>query len=155
AGIRRGYDSKSLAKPALPARPFTSVRPAPAAPRVGAFFVFIASLYLCPTAPGANSAPGASDDASLGSHRASVRPLKLSRPPTTEELMAAGQLGGILYPTHELQDSNRDRAARWDFALAIEKWNRHEYPEAVELFKQHTKKWPDSPWAAEATLHVG
>ena len=34
----------------------------------------------------------------------SLKSLDLTRPPTNEELMAAGQLGGQLYPTHEIDD---------------------------------------------------
>jgi len=85
----------------------------------------------------------------------SVRPLDFSRTPTTEELMAAGQLGGILYPTHELQDKKRGEAARLDFGKAIEEWNKHEYPKAIQMFQKHVALFPDSPWAAEATLHIG
>ena len=69
--------------------------------------------------------------------------------------MAAGQLGGKLFPTHELKDRHRDEAARWDFGRAIEKWNQHEYSEAVGMFRQYLKDFPDSPWAAEASLHIG
>ena len=87
--------------------------------------------------------------------RLSVKSLDLSRAPSTEELMAAGQLGGLLYATHELKDQRREEAARWDFGHAIEQWNRHEYPKAVAMFREHMKKFPDSPWAAEAELHVG
>ena len=61
----------------------------------------------------------------------SVKPLDLSRAPTIDELMAAGQLGGVLYPTHELADKRRDEAARSDFGKAIEEWNKHEYPNAI------------------------
>lgn len=87
--------------------------------------------------------------------RVSVLPVDLTRVPTTEELMAAGQLGGILYPTCELQDTNRAAAARLDFGKAIDQWNQHNYTNAVELFKRHVAEFPDSPWAAEASLHEG
>ena len=85
----------------------------------------------------------------------SVKPLDLSRAPTTDELMAAGQLGGLLFPTHELQDQRRDEAARLDFGKAIDEWNKHEYTKAIQMFKKHVQQFPDSPWADEATLHVG
>lgn len=85
----------------------------------------------------------------------SVRPLDLSRIPTTEELMAAGQLGGILYPTHQLRDQKKSEAARLDFGKAIEEWNKHNYTNAIVLFEKHIQQFPDSPWAAEATLHIG
>ena len=85
----------------------------------------------------------------------SVRPLDLTRPPTTPELMAAGQLGGPLHPTRELRDKARERRINLDFGRAIQAWNDHAYPRAVKLFRQHLEKFPDSPWAAEAKLHIG
>ena len=88
-------------------------------------------------------------------HRVSVKGLDLSRAPTTDELMAAGQLGGALFPTRDLKDKKRAAAAHLDFGRAIEEWNKHEYPKAVKMFRQHVKDFPDSPWAAEAELHVG
>ena len=69
--------------------------------------------------------------------------------------MAAGQLGGILFPTHELRDKGREEAARSDFGKAIEEWNKHEYPKAIVMFKKHAEQFPESPWAAEAILHIG
>lgn len=84
-----------------------------------------------------------------------TKPLDLSRAPTTAELIAAGQLGGALVPTRELKDKELERAVNWDFARAIEKWNRHEYPEAVGLLRRHIASYPDSPWGAEAALHIG
>jgi YD repeat-containing protein len=85
----------------------------------------------------------------------SVKALDLSRPPTTEDLMAAGQLGGNLHPTHALADKARELAANASFGQAIQAWNKHEYKEAVDLFRGHVAQYPDSPWAAEAVLHVG
>ena len=85
----------------------------------------------------------------------SLKALDLSRAPTTEELMAAGQLGGPLFPTHELADKRREEAANSDFGKAIEEWNKHEYPKAVAMFRKHLEEFPDSPWAAEAALHIG
>ncbi|MFZ5453880.1 MAG: RHS repeat-associated core domain-containing protein [Thermodesulfobacteriota bacterium] len=87
--------------------------------------------------------------------RHSVKPLNLSRAPTTEELMAAGQLGGPLYPTHFLANKAREREVNHSFGVAIQAWNMHEYQEAVEMFRQHVAQYPDSPWASEAVLHVG
>jgi TolA-binding protein len=87
--------------------------------------------------------------------RLSLGPLDLSKAPSDEELMAAGQLGGPLYPTHKLADSRREEAARLDLGKAIEQWNRHQYPKAVAMFRKHVADFPDSPWAAEAELHVG
>lgn len=84
-----------------------------------------------------------------------VRPLELSRAPTNDELISAGQLGGPLFPTHELKDAERDQVARWAFGKAIEQWNRHEYSKAVTMFRRYLEDFPDSPWAAEALLHIG
>lgn len=91
----------------------------------------------------------------VSEHRLSLKPLDLSQVPTTDELMAAGQLGGPLVPTRECKDDQRDAAARLDFGRAIEEWNQHHYPKAVALFRRYVKDFPDSPWAAEAELHIG
>ena len=39
----------------------------------------------------------------------SVKPLDLSRQVTVEDLVAAGQLGGQLYPTHEMADKKKEK----------------------------------------------
>jgi RHS repeat-associated protein len=95
----------------------------------------------------------------------SVKPLDLSRIPTTDELMAAGQLGGQLYPTEDIHIENkrssdperlkRTKAINISFGKAIQAWNLHEYKRGVELFRDHIKEYPDSPWASEAVLHMG
>ncbi len=115
----------------------------------------------------------------------SVKPLDLTKPPTTEELMAAGQLGGTLYPTDDIgsrmlsktpltvlknrQDMSIPSVAgnniqntfkkieqeRLSFGKAIQEWNKHEYKKAVKMFKKYVKDNPESPWVSEATLHVG
>jgi TolA-binding protein len=87
--------------------------------------------------------------------RVSVQPLDVSRVPSTDELMAAGLLGGQLFPTHELKDQRRRDVGHRDFGKAIDDWNRHEYRTAVALFRRHLELFPDSPWAAEAALHIG
>lgn len=98
--------------------------------------------------------------------RPSVKALDLSRPPTIEELMAAGQFGGLLYPTRDAipvratakstdAELTRGEKINLSFANAIQHWNEHEYDRAVELFKAHVEEFPDSPWASEAVLHVG
>jgi len=105
--------------------------------------------------------------------RPAVLPLDLSRAPSTEEIMAAGQLGGQLYPTEDIdlgrpgmtkgrtgmsadtKKIDRNKAINHSFGEAIQKWNRHEYREAALLFKKHVEQYPDSPWASEAVLHVG
>lgn len=94
--------------------------------------------------------------AELPEVRHSVEPLNLSRPPTTEELMSAGQLGGQLYPTAE-EDKHEDRKdeINLSFGNAIQEWNKHNYKEAINLFKKHVQDYADSPWASEAVLHIG
>ncbi len=102
--------------------------------------------------------------------RHSVKPLDLSRPPTTEELMAAGQLGGQLHPTEDINiipplekggkggfsdNIARNREINLSFGHAIQEWNKHNYKEAVKMFRKHVQDYPDSPWASEADLHVG
>jgi RHS repeat-associated protein len=113
-------------------------------------------------------------ESSLPKVKLSVMPLDLSRAPSTEEIMAAGQWGGPLYPTEDIDLSEspkikvisaltlantmkieRNKAINLSFGEAIQKWNEHEFREAVRLFKQHVEQYPDSPWASEAILHVG
>jgi YD repeat-containing protein len=84
-----------------------------------------------------------------------VKALDLTRPPTTEEIMAAGQLGGALYPTHDQSAGSAGNAVNYSFGAAMEKWNRHEYRAAVQLLKQHITAHPQSPWISEAVLHLG
>jgi RHS repeat-associated protein len=84
-----------------------------------------------------------------------VKPLDLSHPPSTDEIMAAGQLGGALYPTHDEPVGKTGDAMNHSFGTAMEKWNRHEYREAAKLLKKHVKDHPKSPWVAEAVLHLG
>jgi len=84
-----------------------------------------------------------------------VKPLDLSKSPTTKEIMAAGQLGGPIYPTHEIQDKNRREIINLSFGKAMQEWNRHEYEKAVQMFWDHVEEYPDSPWISEAILHIG
>jgi len=85
----------------------------------------------------------------------SVKPLDLTRTPKAEEIMAAGQLGGQLFPTHETRDKGKGEKINLSFGKAIQAWNKHEYKGAVQLFKKHVEEYPDSPWASEAALHIG
>ena len=87
--------------------------------------------------------------------RLSLKALDLTRNPSDEELMAAGQLGGQLYPTHSIAKAKRSGRINRSFGYAIQAWNDHDYPHAVRLFREHLAKYPDSPWAAEAKLHLG
>jgi RHS repeat-associated protein len=85
----------------------------------------------------------------------SVKPLDFSKPLSNEEIMAAGQLGGQLYPTHENGDRGKEKKVNLSFGEAIQEWNKHEYKKAVTLFYKHIKDHPDSPWVSEAMLHIG
>jgi hypothetical protein len=85
----------------------------------------------------------------------SVKALDLSKSLAVEDLMAAGQLGGPLYPTYKMTDSARELAINSSFGEAIQSWNKHEYKVAIELFRNHVTKYPDGPWASEAMLHIG
>jgi RHS repeat-associated protein len=95
--------------------------------------------------------------------RLSVKGLDLSRTPTTEELMAAGQLGGQLYPTDNIaikgikdkKQLNRNKELNLSFGRAIEEWNNHNYKKAVKMFRKHAEDYPDSPWTDESLLHIG
>jgi len=93
----------------------------------------------------------------------SLRPLDLSRPPTEEELKMAGQLGSPLSPSASADPAkiaNADQRKKQQndnllFGQAIQKWNQHNYPDAIKLFRQLRNEHPDSPWAGEAELHCG
>ena len=83
----------------------------------------------------------------------SLKPLDLTRTPTHEELILSGQLGGNLAPTGpESLSSSDDRLA---FGRAMDAWNRHDYKRAKVLLKQHAQQFQNSPWKAEAELHLG
>src|ERR1700693_6309775 len=62
----------------------------------------------------------------------SVKPLDLSKPVSRDDIMAAGQLGGQLYPTHELADKAREQEINNSFGAAIQEWNKHNYKNAVK-----------------------
>jgi RHS repeat-associated protein len=97
----------------------------------------------------------------------SVQPLDLNRTPDDDTLSAAGQLGGALYPV-EAPDAQQDQtsggtaapsaarraAGNRAFGRAIQRWNGHDWKEATTLFRQHLTDFPDSPWAAEAQIHL-
>jgi RHS repeat-associated protein len=115
--------------------------------KVRLFFLLLAAcLLVCGNLPVVAAASGV---------RLSVKPLNLSRPPNTQELMAAGQLGGELYPTHILRDAGAAARANLSFGEAMQAWNQHDYARAAEMLAQHVQKHPDSPWVSEAVLHLG
>jgi hypothetical protein len=67
-----------------------------------------------------------------------------------ESVIASGQRGGDLVPT----DANFMDEYNREMGEAMEVWNAHRWEEAVELFRKIYTRHPDSPWAAEAELHV-
>ncbi|MCI5143449.1 MAG: hypothetical protein D3909_17360, partial [Candidatus Electrothrix sp. ATG1] len=141
-----------------------------------ALLLLIAFLFLLVT----NSTAIAKSE--LADVRLTTKPLDLSRTPTTKELMAAGQLGGQLFPTADIavaadeaadkagdeaakaklsgqsvarKQLSRNQAINLSFGKAIQAWNKHEYKDAVGMFEEHMQEFPDSPWAAESALHIG
>jgi len=115
--------------------------------------LIVFSTFLLLAGNGANSRAGQPD--ARHEARYNVLSLDLSRPPTEDALRAAGQLGGRLHPTGVMTNDHRAEAINWDFGRAIEAWNRHEWQQASAMFRQHLNTYPDSPWAAEAALHIG
>jgi TolA-binding protein len=87
-----------------------------------------------------------------------VKSLDLNTPPKVAELMAAGQLGGPLFPTddswlEEEISTPESKSMRLAFGQAINLWNKHEYDQAADLFGEYVNNFPDSPWTSEAELH--
>ena len=95
--------------------------------------------------------------------RISLTALDLTRAPTEAELKMAGQLGSPLSSSRsadaaKIADPDQRKKQENDnllFGQAIQKWNQHNYPEAIKLFRQLRNEHPDSPWAGEAELHCG
>jgi TolA-binding protein len=94
--------------------------------------------------------------------------MDLSTSPSHRNLIAAGQLGGLLSPTEEVDlDSNEgfldqlnplstsDETERMAFGHAIQDWNKHNYKTAYNAFNKFSKQYPQSPWKSEAILHMG
>jgi RHS repeat-associated protein len=106
-----------------------------------------------------------SDAAEVRAHgdRISLRNLDLRRPPTEKDLIRSGQLGSPLSPSRTADPATmkdaRSRARQESdnllFGEAMQRWNEHAYVEAVELFKRHIARFPESPWNGEANLHLG
>ena len=107
--------------------------------------------------------------------KTSVQSLDLTKPPTTLDLMEAGQLGGQLDPTYDMSSADdvgladelmaalgfdyakerlRQREMLIDFGVAIEEWNNHDYKSSYLKFEQYASDYPESPWTGEAKLHM-
>ncbi|MBF0337730.1 MAG: hypothetical protein HQL05_07840 [Nitrospirae bacterium] len=119
----------------------------------GVFHLLV--IFFCLLTVSTTSVVEATENSELPDVVLSVKPLNLEIAPTTEDIMSAGQLGGQLYPTREVTDKQSEGQWNLSFATAIQQWNRHEYRDAVVLFKKHIGQYPDSPWVSEAVLHIG
>lgn len=73
----------------------------------------------------------ASGEPPLPSIKPSLKPLDLTSAPTTEELMAAGQMGDPLYPTQEIQNKGKEQVFNLSFGTAIQEWNKQEHNKSV------------------------
>ncbi len=92
-----------------------------------------------------------------------LQKLDLSRTPSEEELRMAGQLGSELSPLFDAEPAKiadpvkrkKQEADNLLMGQAMQKWNAHQYDQAVTLLNQHRVEHADSPWACEAELHLG
>ena len=75
----------------------------------------------------------------------------LPMPEQVSKLIKSGGMGGPLDPT----GSNYTAEGNASMYSAMSAWNGHDWDTAVERLKEHLQKFPDDPWAAEATLHLG
>jgi len=92
--------------------------------------------------------------------------------PTVEDLMASGQLGGILHPTVDTENSSSNLDSKRvmlesslsehdileqnsAFAKAMDEWNQHKYKRASGMMEDYLAQYPDGLWAGEADLHLG
>jgi len=65
-------------------------------------------------------------------------------------VVASGQRGGDLVPV----GTNLTYAFNREMGEAMEAWNAHRWSEAAGKLRRIYEQHPDSPWAAEAELHV-
>ena len=83
-----------------------------------------------------------------------------------KELKRSGIPGGLresappTTPAGKLLLSAKERIKRLQtsnllFGQAIQEWNQHNYRAAAGMFERFIEKYPDSPWAGEALLHLG
>ena len=75
----------------------------------------------------------------------------LPMPEQVSKLIKSGGMGGPLDPT----GSNYTAEGNASMYSAMSAWNAHDWDTGVKRLKEHVQKFPDDPWAAEATLHLG
>ena len=75
----------------------------------------------------------------------------LPMPEQVSKLIKSGGMGGPLDPT----GSNYTAEGNASMYSAMSAWNAHDWDTAVKRLKEHVQNFPDDPWAAEATLHLG
>ncbi|MCO7225902.1 RHS repeat-associated core domain-containing protein [Pleionea sp. CnH1-48] len=82
--------------------------------------------------------------------------------PTVQDVMASGQLGGILHPnqdanqaSHSLELTDSFAVQNSAFAKAMDEWNLHNYKYAYSMMDEYLRRYPDGLWAGEADLHMG
>jgi tetratricopeptide (TPR) repeat protein len=149
--------------------------------RLAHAWFWVALLFGVGFCGSATAQPPAADAAAMRTDKVSVQPLDLAAVPRDEDLIAAGQLGGPLYPVEqsaepaaggstgplsavarffesesarEQRRADRRAAQNLSFGEAIQCWNAHDWDAATELFDQHLAEYPDSPWAPEAEIHL-
>jgi RHS repeat-associated protein len=88
------------------------------------------------------------------------------QPPSEKELRRAGSMGGALSPTKSAdvqtlrtQTTDPKKIQRLvnmnvSFGKAINERLQRNFSETTRLMTEHLKNYPDSPWAAEAKLHL-
>ena len=121
----------------------------------------------------------------LSSVKPSLKSVIQSDDVSVEDVMASGQLGGILHPNLasessfnwgnqepstkiSSQSSQPKKSNQWslnnqlsiakqnrEFAQAMDDWNKHDYKKAYSLMNTYLKENPNGIWAGEAELHMG
>ncbi|MCO7222728.1 RHS repeat-associated core domain-containing protein [Pleionea sp. CnH1-48] len=96
--------------------------------------------------------------------RPSLKAVGELRNPTVNDVMASGQLGGILHPNIDTSQNAESLALSRGggyalqnsaFAKAMDEWNQHNYKEAFSMMEDYLKRYPNGLWAGEADLHMG
>ncbi|MFA7368360.1 MAG: hypothetical protein WC334_01820, partial [Kiritimatiellales bacterium] len=69
---------------------------------------------------------------------------------STQSIIESGERGGMLIPS----GTGFTEAYNREMGEAMELWNAHRWTEAYDRFEKIVQLHPDSPWAAEAELHM-